>query len=169
MDKGVPWKKIFVSDDKFVYPDSDGVFDFWENFCCIYGCLPDQKIKEIWEDNILLALSDAYPCCQWDKGKLSYPGKNTASEEQKRDMEEMHDFLNGKWLEYAAYKAFKSALTTSKEERKNFKLFRNVHVRRLNPSTDDTRIRPFELDVVAVLGYQIVVVSCTVSSSPRHD
>ena len=164
--KDSPWKGAFVSDDKFIYPDSGGVFDFWAQFCAIYPN-PDNRIKNIWKNDILPALSTAYPHCKWSGGKLCYPGKRTASEELQHDMEEMHDFLiNSKWLEYAAYKAFNGALTTSKEERKNFKLFCNVHVRRLHDDPTDTKVRPFELDVVAVLGYQIVVVSCTVSTSP---
>lgn len=38
-------------------------------------------------------------------------------------------------------------------------IFHSVHARRAKEK--DQRVRPFELDVVAVLGYQIVVVSCT--------
>ena len=67
-------------------------------------------------------------------------------------------------LEYGAYAALKAALERicrADSSRCNYKLFHNVYVRR--PVTTNLRVRPFELDVVAVLGYQIVVVSCTVS------
>ena len=46
-------------------------------------------------------------------------------------------------------------------DRKNYKLFHRVFVRRSNGT--DATVKPFELDVVAVLGYQIVVVSCTLA------
>ncbi len=71
-------------------------------------------------------------------------------------------------LEYGAYAAFKEALESiccENKNRNNYKLFHSVHVRRANPM--DLRVKPFELDVVAVLGHQIVVVSCTVSGD--HD
>ena len=67
-------------------------------------------------------------------------------------------------LEYGAYAAFKEALATISKanlERNNCTLFHNVYVRR--EGAPDTA-KPFELDVVAVLGYQIVVVSCTLDS-----
>lgn len=71
-------------------------------------------------------------------------------------------------LEYGAYAAFKEALENiccENENRNNYKLFHSVHVRRANPM--DLKVKPFELDVVALLGHQIVVVSCTVSG--KHD
>ena len=64
-------------------------------------------------------------------------------------------------LEYAAYAGLEDALNQIANEnhtRTNYELFHNVYVRRAGAS--DTA-KPFELDVVAVLGYQIVVVSCT--------
>ena len=70
-------------------------------------------------------------------------------------------------LEYGAYAAFKEALeniSTNNLSRNNYKLFHNVYVRRTGASQS---AKPFELDVVAVLGYQIVVVSCTLEGS--HD
>ncbi len=73
----------------------------------------------------------------------------------------IHDF---RLLEYGAYAAMKAALEKicrQNSQRCNYELFHNVYVRRSNATT--SRVRPFELDVVAVLGYQIVVVSCTVS------
>ncbi len=72
-----------------------------------------------------------------------------------------------KLLEHGAYAAFKDALeevSTSNSNRNNYKLFHNVYVRRIRASQS---AKPFELDVVAVLGYQIVVVSCTLDGS--HD
>ena len=71
-------------------------------------------------------------------------------------------------LEYGAYAAFEQALADiawQNPDRKNYSLFHKVYVRRTNAT--DASVKPFELDVVAVLGYQIVVVSCTVSA--KHD
>ena len=76
--------------------------------------------------------------------------------------------ITGKLLEYGAYAAFKDALgeiSTNNPERNNYELFHSVHTRRARAT--DQRIKHFELDVVAVLGHQIVVVSCTVASG--HD
>lgn len=70
-------------------------------------------------------------------------------------------------FEYAADIALEDALNTiktSNPSRSNYKVFNKVHVRRMKASVRD---KPFELDVVAVLGYQIVVVSCTLER--HHD
>ena len=67
-------------------------------------------------------------------------------------------------LEYGAYAAFQGALTDisrQNPDRNNYRLFHKVYVRRSNAT--DTSVKPFELDVVAVLGYQPVVVSCTLA------
>ncbi len=69
---------------------------------------------------------------------------------------------NPLWLEYGAYAAFEEALQRISEEnesRRNCELFHTVYVRRAGEGNQE--VKPFELDVVAVLGYQIVVVSCT--------
>ena len=68
-------------------------------------------------------------------------------------------------LEYGAYAAFQRILadiSRQSPDRRNYRLFHRVYVRRAN--APDTSAKPFELDVVAVLGYQIVVISCTLSS-----
>ena len=73
--------------------------------------------------------------------------------------------LTPELLEYGAYAAFQDALVDISREcpdRNNYRLFHKVYVRRANVS--DASVKPFELDVVAVLGYQIVVVSCTLAS-----
>ena len=75
------------------------------------------------------------------------------------------EHITGELLEYGAYAAFKDALekiSTNNSDRNNCKLFHSVHVQR--DRAIDQKIKHFELDVVAVLGYQIVVVSCTVDS-----
>ena len=69
-------------------------------------------------------------------------------------------YEKGDLLEYGAYAAFKKALKAisaahEDERRDNYALFCNVKVGQLGAAARD-----FELDVVAVLGYQIVVVSC---------
>ena len=152
------WNRAFPSQNgRFVYPEIGGEFT-----------LPDDA-NVIWRNDLLPLLNGAYPACQWDiNARLTYNPPNTATEDQKRQLEQMHAFFNGRWLEYAAYDAFKTALKEICENnaaRDNYKLFHSVYVRRANPM--DLRVKPFELDVVAVLGHQIVVVSCT--SSGNHD
>ncbi len=76
---------------------------------------------------------------------------------------------DGTWLELAAYAAFSQALeniSNSNKTRRNYKLFHSVHVQRRR---DNRTLNPFELDVVAVLGYQIVVVSCSTSTGTAND
>ena len=85
-----------------------------------------------------------------------------------RGNEALCGFINAtdfRLLEYGAYAALKAALEricTAASRRCNYQLFHSVYVRRSN-NANNPRTRPFELDVVVVLGYQIVVVSCTVS------
>ena len=67
-------------------------------------------------------------------------------------------------FECAAYVAFQDTLadiSRQSPDRSNYRLFHEVYVRRANVS--DPSVKPFELDVVVVLGYQIVVVSCTLA------
>ena len=73
-------------------------------------------------------------------------------------------FTSPELLEYGAYAAFQHALediSLRHPDRSNYILYHKVYVRRSNGS--DPRVKPFELDVVAVMGYQIVVVSCTLA------
>ena len=73
--------------------------------------------------------------------------------------------ITGELLEYGTYAVFKNALeeiSKKNPDRNNCKLFHSVHVQRDKAKSKKTK--HFELDVVAVLGYQIVVVSCTVDS-----
>ncbi|MDE0086027.1 MAG: hypothetical protein OXU23_09970, partial [Candidatus Poribacteria bacterium] len=82
-----------------------------------------------------------------------------------RDLEEMDKFFTSHWLEYAAYAAFKNVLRSIEArspERANFELYHNVYV---TPYLNGVASRDFELDVVAVLGYQVVVVSCSITSN----
>ena len=67
-------------------------------------------------------------------------------------------------FEYAAYVALKAALErigTRNATRGNYKIFHSVNVRRTGANQQTSH---FELDVVAILGYQIVVVSCTLET-----
>ncbi len=76
--------------------------------------------------------------------------------------------LTSDLLEYGAYAALQRALADiarQSPDRRNYKLFHKVYVRRANAT--DASVKPFELDVVAVLGYQIVVVSCTLAYEHR--
>ena len=99
-------------------------------------------------------------------GLLAYPAYGAATEAQKEDLKQMDAFFNGIWLEYAAYAAFKEVLEKVKRDsggrRDNFELRHNVYVRQKGPGPAD---RHFELDVVAALGYQVVVISCSTTSS----
>ncbi len=70
------------------------------------------------------------------------------------------------WIdfEYATYVALKEALeriATSNATRSNYTIFHSVNVRRTGANQTDPH---FELDVVAVLGYQILVISCTLET-----
>lgn len=62
-------------------------------------------------------------------------------------------------FEYAAYVALKQVLTTM--QRTNYRVYHKVYVKRTGANIRDPE---FELDVVAILGYQIVVVSCTLEN-----
>ena len=71
----------------------------------------------------------------------------------------------GNLLEFAAYDAFKKALERIckvNTDRCNYQIYNKVYGIR------DGVKKPFELDVVAVLGYQVVVVSCD-ASHPDAD
>ena len=71
----------------------------------------------------------------------------------------------GDLLEYGAYNALEEALKGIKT-RKNYILFQGVHCRRVG----EKDAKKFELDVVAVLGYQLIVVSCDTSSPvPKNN
>ena len=81
-------------------------------------------------------------------------------------------YERGKLLEYGAYAAFKKALEAICREaackgkrRDNYALFHSVEVRRTEVATGAA---DFELDVVAILGYQIVVVSCCASDNIKE-
>lgn len=67
-------------------------------------------------------------------------------------------------FEYAAYVALKGALErirTCNATRSNYQLFHSVNVRRTGANQTDPH---FELDIVAILGHQILVVSCTLET-----
>ncbi len=73
-------------------------------------------------------------------------------------------FTSPELLEYGAYAAFQHALADISRQcsdRDNYRLFHKVYVRRAD--APDASVKPFELDVVAVLGYQTIVVSCTLA------
>lgn len=72
--------------------------------------------------------------------------------------------IDSKHFEYAVYVALKEALErigTRNAKRGNYKIFHSVNVRRTGAKKQTPH---FELDVVAILGYQIVVVSCTLET-----
>ena len=146
----------------FIFPSNAGSFSLPITSPEVWNVNPS-----VWQDEILPAITDAYPACPWDtqNGLLSYPASGSTTKDQEEDLKQMDAFFNGIWLEYAAYAAFKEVLDKVKcnsgGRRDNFQLFHNVYVRQQGTKRAD---RHFELDVVAVLGYQVVVISCSVTS-----
>ena len=103
----------------------------------------------------------------WNNQTRNCPAPGTLSEEQLTEgSTALHSgyFTSPELLEYGAYAAFQDALADISRrhpDRSNYRLFHKVYVRRAD--APDASVKPFELDVVAVLGYQIVVVSCTLA------
>lgn len=147
------WNQTFSFNRNFAYPQNGGSFQ-----------LPNDA-DHTWTNCLLPQLNSVFQHCPWNAtaGKLYYPARAQASLEIQTDLEQMHKFFNGIWFEYAAYDAFLEALNRI-TNRPNYQLFHSVHARRAGAK--DQRVRHFELDVVAVLGYQIVVVSCTTAFDP---
>ena len=112
-----------------------------------------------------------FPYAYWDEWgntqTRNCPAPGTLSIEQGiQGRAALHSgyFTSPELLEYSAYAAFQDALVDifrQCPDRSNYRLFHKVYVRRAN--AQDASVKPFELDVVAVLGYQIVVVSCTLA------
>ena len=112
-----------------------------------------------------------FPYEYWDElgnnQTRNCPAPETLSEEQLAKGRAAFDSgrrFTPELFEYAAYVAFQGALADISRQRagrSNYRLFHKVYVRRAN--APDASVKPFELDVVAVLGYQIVVVSCTLA------
>ena len=67
-------------------------------------------------------------------------------------------------LEYGVYAAFKNALEG--KGREHWQLYRGMEGRRVSRPGRRGNPNPFELDVVAVLGYQVVLVSCAIITDP---
>ncbi len=65
-------------------------------------------------------------------------------------------------LEYGAYAAFKNAL--KRRGRDHWQLYRGLKAQRVPRPGHRSSPNDFELDVVAVLGYQVVIVSCTLDN-----
>ena len=154
------WRKRFEEDSCFVYPETKQEFE-----------IPEETHNDTWSEKILPSLRAAYPACQWncEGTTLSYPARVGADPNQKDDMKKMGSFICGTWLEYAAYAAFKETLEqidkrhkkVTDNSRSNYELFHHVYIRPKGVSETD---KHFELDVVAMLGYQVVVVSCSVTA-----
>ena len=101
-------------------------------------------------------------------------------EEDKEKLRKASEILNGNsghkrsfspgiWLEYAALGALKRALEqikhdASDQKRDNYALFRGVYIRRKEGNSGS---KHFEVDVIVILGYQVVVVSCTTTNEKR--
>ena len=107
---------------------------------------------------------------KWDKEEKPVPA--TLDETQKQNgVSAIDDMKRGNrydmdptHFEYAAYVALNGALEATEKsniERSNYEIYHNVYVRRTGAQQRDGI---FELDVVALLGYQILVISCTLES-----
>lgn len=153
------WNKIFRPNSDFVHPSNADTFT------------SPLSTDPVWQTKILPALNGSYPHCPWNlrNGTLQYPAAGGATNGEKENLEDMDKFFNSGWLEYAACAAFKKVLDEIKhdsrsrcDKRDNFQLFHSVYVRTQGHGIAK---RHFELDVVAVLGYQVVVVSCSVTSN----
>ena len=106
----------------------------------------------------------------------------TPSKPDRGQIERGKKFLNDNWpprryrtstenkgavLEYGTYAAFHRVLT--EKNRDHWDLFQGVEGNRIaRPGGRRVTPRPFELDVIAVLGYQVVLVSCTTSSESKE-
>ena len=157
------WNSVFHPGSRFVHPSKADSFSLPITSTAAWNVNPS-----VWQNEILPAITDAYPACPWDtqNGLLLYPASGSATKDQKEALKQMDAFFNGIWLEYAACAAFKEVLEEVKRKggsrRDNFQLRHNVYVRQQGQGTAD---RHFELDVVAVLGYQVVVISCSGTSN----
>ena len=152
------WETQFHRGSDFYHPECDGTFALPEADDCT------------WQQDLLKTLNKMYPIPQWDieKKELNYPAYHSATSDEKKGLKEVDAFFSGIWLEYAAYAAFEKVLNEIKDKkpcrRGNFQLRHNVYVRRKDRNSPRIAERHFELDVVAVLGYQVVVVSCSTTS-----
>ena len=127
-----------------------------------------QPDSGMWNDIVFPFFKEVYPSLNWCEttSTLSYPARKGASSAQVEAFEGIRKFFMSTWLEYATAAAFHNALCEIDGDRRerddnsrsNYAIFHNVHVRRI---TTESSVKDFELDVVAMLGHQIVVVSCT--------
>lgn len=119
-------------------------------------------ISEELREELLTPLSELYQngSIHAKYGQMEFNSKNVASAQEQKDLEALNRFLTGGWLEFAAYDALRTSLDNV-GARTNFAVFNAVYVKRAGKSL---KAKPFELDVVALLGYQILVVSCSAST-----
>ena len=147
LNRDSEWNKLFGHKDKFVAPSSQTLFS---------------TSKGGWEESVLPLINQLLPTCRWDVKECQMKYEPRSSKEG--ELEEMARFFKGRWLEYAAYDALKKALdqiARGNSDRSNYEMFHSVNVRRVYKDKENQKTaKPFELDVVAILGYQILVISC---------
>ena len=129
----------------------------------------------LWKDIVFPFFKGVYSdlnFLQWSEetSTLSYPSSTFLAnlpEVQRERFKGIGKFFTSNWwFEYAIAAAFHSALCeidcarNDDNSRSDYAIFHNVHVQRI-PTEDNVSVKDFELDVVAMLGHQIVVVSCT--------
>jgi hypothetical protein len=74
---------------------------------------------------------------------------------------QLHYFLDNQFLEWFAYQAFRDALGGAAQGRRVYHSVRFRDTLRMKP------VQNFEIDVVGLLGYQVVGVSCALSDRPQ--
>ena len=80
-----------------------------------------------------------------------------------QELDSLNDFIKGIWLEFFAAHHLNNALKTF--SRKNYRVYVDVKVHRREGAYQ----KDFQLDVVAVLGYQVVVISCTTTGKTYNE
>jgi len=79
------------------------------------------------------------------------------------ELESVSKLCSGGWLEVIAWDALRQALNENAEAAPNFRVHSSTQFARHYLG----KFVQFELDVVAVLGYQLLVVSCSASADPK--
>jgi hypothetical protein len=111
---------------------------------------------------IPLKINDYFRKQVWEKDNAAAAWRCRPERLAGQELEQLNTLCSGGWLEVVVYAALKRALTLTG---KPFDLCPSIRFARTGQQPGPTR--NFELDVVAVLGYQLVAVSCTASSAEK--
>ena len=152
-----------VDSDGIAYNPLDARKDINVNLqkiALLNGFTPAPFTHEYWDDSTRTYTSDQKPGPATLNPDQEESGSNVLGGMAARNW----TGINPTNFEYAAYVALKKALEGIKSrnsDRSNYNIYHNVYVRRTGAKKRDGI---FELDVVALLGYQIIVVSCTLKT-----